>query len=419
MTNDPTHDVAIVGGGLGGLTAAITAARSGRSVTLLDARSGLGGRARTTVQNGFSLNDGPHALYRSGAAWRFLEAEALTPTGGFPGAAGVGVDGDLVGSLPAGITTLLRSPLVAGERFGFGKWFAGLNRIDTDALQTVTVADEIERLFGAGRAARLVHSVMRLGTYGNDVHAMSIGPAIDQLRDALDTPVMYVDGGWQTVIDSLAARAAELGVEIVAGCKVDAVREVEGCCRLDTSSGSMQTRAAVLAAGGPRQVEALTGSDPAPWARPSTAAVLDVCLGEAWGDHPTFAVGLDDPLYLSVHAPTAALAPAGMALVSVLRYHPYGETTDADRDRGACERILDRIRPRWREAAAHVEFRARLQTAYDQPQAARGGLVGRAPVALADHQRVFCVGDWVGAEGMLADAVVASAIAAAGAAVDR
>lgn len=423
MTNDDPQisrtDVAVVGGGLAGAAAAITAARAGRSVTLFDARTDLGGRARSALRDGFTLNEGPHALYRSGAAWRFLEQEDLTPTGGYPGAAGVGVDGDLVGVLPAGVLTLLRSSLVKGERIRFGKWFAALDGIDTDALQTVTVAEEIERVVGAGRAARLAHAVMRLGTYGNDVDAMSVGPAIDQLRDALDTPVMYVDGGWGSISHSLHRRGGELGVELVKGCKVDSVREVGDRCEVRAGDRVVHADAVVLAAGGPRQVEAMTGVDPAPWARPSTAAALDVGFDGPWGDFPTFALGLDEPLYMSVHAPLARLAPGDRALASVLLYHPFGETPDADADRAACERLLDRVRPGWRERARFVEFRARLQTAYDQPQAARGGLAGRAPIELEGRDRIFVAGDWVGPEGVLADAVVASAVAAATAAVAR
>ena len=50
--------------------------------------------------------------------------------------------------------------------------------------------------------------------------------------------------------------------------------------------------------------------------------------------------------------------------------------------------------------------------AHDQPQAASGGLAGRPGVAILGTDGVFIAGDWVGPDGLLADAAVASGRAA-------
>ncbi len=63
-------NVAVVGGGLAGLTASALLAQQGAHVTVLEAAGELGGRARTTVRDGYHFNLGPHALYRSGAGAR-------------------------------------------------------------------------------------------------------------------------------------------------------------------------------------------------------------------------------------------------------------------------------------------------------------------------------------------------------------
>lgn len=78
-------DVTIVGGGLGGLGAAVAAAGAGRRVELLEAKADLGGRARTAV-GPYRANWGPHVVYSDGAFWRWLDDRHLT--GGVHGARG-------------------------------------------------------------------------------------------------------------------------------------------------------------------------------------------------------------------------------------------------------------------------------------------------------------------------------------------
>ena len=56
-------DVAIVGSGLAGLTATAYLVRGGRRVRVLERATEPGGRAMTSVEDGFAFNLGPHALY--------------------------------------------------------------------------------------------------------------------------------------------------------------------------------------------------------------------------------------------------------------------------------------------------------------------------------------------------------------------
>ena len=56
---------------------------------------------------------------------------------------------------------------------------------------------------------------------------------------------------------------------------------------------------------------------------------------------------------------------------------------------------------------------ARNAEAHAIPTAAQGGLAGRISPAVSDVANLWVVGDWVGQEGMLADASLASAERAA------
>src|SRR5262249_59125084 len=105
-------DVAVVGGGLGGLTTATYLARAGRSVVVLERATAVGGRAATHVRSGFHLNQGPHALYRSGEGARVLAELGVAWSGGVPPVTGgMAVSGDRCHALPGGFLSLATTGL--------------------------------------------------------------------------------------------------------------------------------------------------------------------------------------------------------------------------------------------------------------------------------------------------------------------
>ena len=64
-------ELQIIGGGLGGLVAAVEAAERGAAVRLLEAHDTLGGRARTSPPP-YVAHEGPHVLYSDGPTWAWL-----------------------------------------------------------------------------------------------------------------------------------------------------------------------------------------------------------------------------------------------------------------------------------------------------------------------------------------------------------
>ncbi|MEA2197880.1 MAG: hydroxysqualene dehydroxylase [Solirubrobacteraceae bacterium] len=64
--------VAIVGGGLAGITAALDCARGGAQVTLLESRPRLGGAAYSVERNGLNVDNGQHVFLRCCTAYRDL-----------------------------------------------------------------------------------------------------------------------------------------------------------------------------------------------------------------------------------------------------------------------------------------------------------------------------------------------------------
>src|SRR4029077_14346154 len=83
-----TSQITIVGGGLAGLTAAIACAEGGARVSLLEAHTALGGRARSS-DGPYKANVGPHAFYKDGPLWRRMAERKLLPRHAGPPLAGI------------------------------------------------------------------------------------------------------------------------------------------------------------------------------------------------------------------------------------------------------------------------------------------------------------------------------------------
>ena len=87
MTTAPEHDAVIVGAGLAGLAAARTLQAAGRSVVVLEASDGVGGRVRTDHVDGFLLDRGFQVLLTAyPEAHRQLDLAALDLQAFDPGA---------------------------------------------------------------------------------------------------------------------------------------------------------------------------------------------------------------------------------------------------------------------------------------------------------------------------------------------
>ncbi|MGD9752225.1 MAG: FAD-dependent oxidoreductase [Acidimicrobiia bacterium] len=417
-----TVDVAVIGGGLAGVVAAAVAARAGATVLLCEQRSRLGGRGETARQQGFHLNVGPHALYVQGAAAQLARRLEVPLPGGPPALEQpMGRVADRVETFPLRAKGLATTRLVATRakpQLGavFAAVAAGKRRPDDDE----SVQRWLERLSDRDDVRTLLASVVRLGTYAHAPELFSAGAAYDQLGLSAKAGVRYLDGGWATLIDGFRAVAEAAGAGVRTGCAITSVRRTGATWQLVPDGGGAslpEARTVIVAAGGPERAAGLIGATPAGWERsgpPITASVLDVGFAGA-PTHP-FLHGVDRPLYLSTHCPPAALAPAGHSLVTAARYHAPGEQLDPDVVRAE-------LTAHARLAGADVDgavlrrYLHRLTVAHGMPLARHGGCAGRPPVAVAGHPGLFVAGDWVGGEGLLADASAASAARAADAAV--
>jgi phytoene dehydrogenase-like protein len=409
-TNEPV-DVVVVGAGLAGLAAAARAATNGCRVVVVDGRS-PGGRARTDDREGFAFNQGPHALYKAGPGASVLRRLGLTPTGGRPPLerATAWRDGELW-PLPFTATGLLTTRVISARaKTQVARFFASVAAIRSDRLAELSAAAWLSSLDLRADALQLVSALTRVATYASNLELLSADAAARQNQLALRGGVIYLDGGWQTLVDGLVRRATDNGASILAGRAAQGLDGHGPDWVVRTNSGELRAASVILAVGDPEATRRLLPVDPgwdAGWDAgvDATAACLD--LGVRRPPAHRVAFGLDEPLYLSTHCPPAQLAPAGSAVVHVMRYGARGSEVDRPNLEALAHRAgiddADIVTQR---------FLHRMVVAHRLPQPGLG-LRGRPPVQVQGMRGVFVAGDWVGPVGLLADASLVSAEAAA------
>jgi hypothetical protein len=90
-----------------------------------------------------------------------------------------------------------------------------------------------------------------------------------------------------------------------------------------------------------------------------------------------------------------------------------GSAGDARANERELEGLMDLIQPGWRELVVQRRYLPDMLVANALPLAASGGSAGRPGPAVPGGDDLYVVGDWVGPDGMLADASFASAKQAA------
>jgi phytoene dehydrogenase-like protein len=415
-------DLVIVGGGLAGLSTAALAAQAGRSVIVLEQAAEVGGRATTQVREGVFFNLGPHALYFLGDAFRLMRELDVALTGGFPnpGKSLLLCDGKEA-PLPRGLVSLVRSKLFSiREKGGLIRFLATLPRLDSHRFDGVSASDWARNSFGSGNAAAFVLALFRVSTYADEADRLSAGVAIEQLRLALKGNVWYQGAGWQSLVDGLRMRAIEGGASIRTAARVKSVLGNPGGVTVQFSNGEVvKSRTAVLAVAPKTACDLLAAPADSPLARwaassvPIKAACLDVALNRLERPRHRFALGLDRPFYYSVHSAAAKLAPEGISVVHVMKYLRDGAALGAEQLERELEGCLDRIQPGWKSHTVVRRYLPSMTVSHCLPLASENGLAGRPAVTAAGHANVFLAGDWVGPQGLLADAAAASARTAA------
>jgi phytoene dehydrogenase-like protein len=414
MSNEfDDSDVIIIGGGLAGLTTAALLASSGKTVTLFEHSSReIGGRARTAEIDGFYFNQGPHAIYLTDATDTILKELGITYTGGIPAGKGYLISGGKKREIAGDYSSWLTGKSDEGSKF-----FISPTNIDFSQLESVTEQEWLDKNIHDINDAEIIKTIIRLNTYANDPDIQSIGPVLHQIYVASRAGgVMYLDGGWQTLIDGLLTVAKNANARIVMGKKAIRVKrnDSSGWQVLLDNKTEVSAKIVVIAAG-PNDAYSLFDDNERPEvlfkaakeAKPIRLVCLDVALSSLPDKDTLFALGVDRPLYFSVHSAYAKLAPKDGALIHVAKYLGTSIQPKPREDQPELEEFLDLLQPGWRQVLVKKRPLPNMVVSNALVTAADGGLGGRPDTKIADN--LYIVGDWVGKEGIVSNASVASA----------
>ncbi|HUK34656.1 MAG TPA: FAD-dependent oxidoreductase [Vicinamibacterales bacterium] len=410
----------VIGGGIAGLVAATSIAKAHVPVVLLEKASALGGRGATRERDGFLFNLGPHALYREGILRDTLRTFGVDVHGAVPGGnGGFAIHGGTLHTLPAGFTSLLTTSLLPlAAKVEFAALLSRIGSIDASRFQHESLASWLSTHVRHERVRDVITMLVRVTTFTNAPEVQSAGAAIEQLQLATRGNVLYVAGGWRTLIEGLRQAAIDAGVTIrTAASAVALERRERTVTGVRLADGTLLPAAAVVVTGGPSEIDVLTGTSFASRLPASVRhATLDIGLRALPKPRRLVAFGIDEPLYFSVHSAVARLAPAGGAVLHVSKYLGVDESADRATEH-ELEQLVDVLQPGWRDVLVARQFLPNLTVTHAMLTAEGGGTAGRPASTLTAYENVFIAGDWVGARGQLSDAAAASALDAARAAV--
>jgi hypothetical protein len=369
--------VTVVGGGLGGLVAAIASAEAGAVVEVYEAHQEPGGRARSSDPP-YIANDGPHVLYDDGPHWSWLARRGFVrPAARFPWREAAGLrfrhEGRLRRLPPYEFTKAtarrrLRAP------------------VDRDFTGWAT-----ERL--GPHAARQIGAAMGVVTFDADSGRLSAAFVWERFLRVTRPhypSVRYVIGGWQAMVDRMVEYARRVGVRVHTGARLDRLPEPP-----------------VIVATSLDAARQLLGDDSLRWESGRTA-LLD--LGLVSDPRDAFVVfDHDEAGFVERYsAADGSLAPVGQSLVQAQMPLRRGEPRSQALAR--LERLLDLALPDWRSRTRwRRDGIANGRTgALDLP-----GTTWRDRPAIDRGDGVYLVGDMVAGPGLLSEVTLSSARQAA------
>ncbi|KGR79412.1 phytoene desaturase family protein [Ureibacillus manganicus] len=415
-------DVVIIGGGLSGLVGANCLTQSQLSVLVIEKGKKFGGRARTDSINNQLFNIGPHALYKKGEAKSILEQLGIELHGKSPKLGGLLIDEKVKYSAPFNPIGVFTTCFFNWkERMQWIKALVKILNTKTDSISQQSFLQWVEGVSSSKSVQTVLLSLGRLATYCHAPAHVSAKVIVTQLK-AVMSGVIYLDGGWQSMIDQLYNKALMKGTEVRSHQTVKQIlpmfSEKDTAFDITLANGESISTRNIISTTGPRELLKMLGEyapsvmkDFFAQMEPVKGATLDVALTKLPDPSKLFALGIHAPLYYSVHSTYAQLSEhSNNVILHVYKYLQPDELVEAKSVQLELEQFLETIQPGWKQYEITSRFIPYITVNERLP------LVGdelRLESSKPAVPGLYLSGDWTSPYSILSEAAVSSAQQAA------
>ncbi|PGS52549.1 NAD(P)/FAD-dependent oxidoreductase [Bacillus sp. AFS041924] len=406
-------DVVVLGGGIAGLTASIYLGQTGKKVLLLEKGSKIGGRGSSNTIGDAKLNLGAHALYTN--CIEILNEVGVNVSGNLPKLGGSFILGEHSNQMKVidAFNLFLGNHLKWKEKMEFIRFYRHIRKMDVDEINSITLENYLYKKITSDRVKNLVLAFIRLATFTSNSEMISAGVAIGQLRNA---KVMYINEGWQTIVNDLVKRAKQLGVMIQNSTVLSRITGSYPTINLDVKNGSRITTSCLLSTINPIDLIQLIDvpiSDSffkkCDQMIPVKAACLDLVMKGVPNPKLNFALGIQKPWYFSNHSAVAKLSnKEGENVVHLMKYLNSAEESDPSKDEEELESLLDLLQPGWRDYVISRRYLPKLVVSNDikKPYKKVENNLTNNEIGV---EGIYVAGDWVGEKELLLNASLTSA----------
>ncbi len=330
--------VAVIGGGITGLTAAYILLKRGVDVTLFEAQPSVGGLSTTFDFGPFRWDRFYHCILTSDASLRGLLDE-------------LGLSSQVrwrkteVGFYSRGAlhrmtrpVDLLKFPclsLLSKLRFGLGILYSAYI-CKGDGLESVPLKDWVIRVFGQDLYREMWEPLLRskLGEMRSEASAAFLWSTIRRLYSTRDKGVEkteqlgYVEGGYRVVVDRLVDQVRQMGGRLYSGVRLERIEATESGIGVTGQGAFREFDACLMTVPAPAIVGMVTGLGEAYKARltlPQYLGIVCVTLVLRRSLSPYYLTNVtDDVPFTGIVEMTnlidAAKSTAGRSLVYLPKY---------------------------------------------------------------------------------------------------